>query len=262
MKELYSAASFAVRQVVFLTPFCVVFQLVCLKIARRRFYWSLVREDALFEDLTFYAYLFSSPLAVVVAVVLASRRQWTLAALYGVLALGLLFVAGEEISWGQRVWELETPELLTRNRQNELNLHNLASRRVLHGAYILVAGIGAFGRLLLPRPLRRRLGANVDLLLPRWYLTSYFFPAAALYVYFDYLSPILLRWLGESYYWTRTWYKRFMIARDQEPAEALLAAGFALFVCDVLLRLWLARNRRSVGAEDPGSRGEALRRSP
>ncbi len=44
------------------------------------------------------------------------------------LALGALFVfgAGEEISWGQRLLGLETPEgLAAANRQHEINFHNL-----------------------------------------------------------------------------------------------------------------------------------------
>jgi hypothetical protein len=37
-----------------------------------------------------------------------------------------LFGAGEEISWGQRVFSIETPQaLMERNAQQELNLHNL-----------------------------------------------------------------------------------------------------------------------------------------
>src|SRR5688500_16187413 len=37
-----------------------------------------------------------------------------------------LFGAGEEISWGQRVFDIETPSsLMERNAQKELNLHNL-----------------------------------------------------------------------------------------------------------------------------------------
>ena len=42
--------------------------------------------------------------------------------------LGLFFVilVGEEISWGQRILGIETPEKIAeRNMQNELNLHNL-----------------------------------------------------------------------------------------------------------------------------------------
>jgi hypothetical protein len=37
-----------------------------------------------------------------------------------------LFGAGEEISWGQRLFDIETPQsLMVRNAQQELNLHNL-----------------------------------------------------------------------------------------------------------------------------------------
>src|SRR5690606_26277451 len=42
------------------------------------------------------------------------------------VALLALFGAGEEISWGQRIFDIETPAALkARNAQEELNLHNL-----------------------------------------------------------------------------------------------------------------------------------------
>lgn len=41
-------------------------------------------------------------------------------------AVGLVFLAGEEISWGQRILGIETPEALKQsNVQGEINLHNL-----------------------------------------------------------------------------------------------------------------------------------------
>ncbi len=49
------------------------------------------------------------------------------------LLLGLLFLfgAGEEISWGQRIFNFQTPdELKEINRQNEFNIHNL---KIFHG---------------------------------------------------------------------------------------------------------------------------------
>jgi hypothetical protein len=43
------------------------------------------------------------------------------------LALLFFFGAGEEISWGQRIFGLKTPEPLAQvNKQDELNLHNLS----------------------------------------------------------------------------------------------------------------------------------------
>jgi len=43
------------------------------------------------------------------------------------LLLGLLFFfgAGEEISWGQRIFHFHTPDILRHNIQQEFNLHNL-----------------------------------------------------------------------------------------------------------------------------------------
>ena len=45
---------------------------------------------------------------------------------YLVLALLFLFGAGEEISWGQRIFHIETPEAISAiNVQHEITLHNL-----------------------------------------------------------------------------------------------------------------------------------------
>lgn len=50
----------------------------------------------------------------------------------GVLAISFLAAAGEEISWGQRIFEFESPEFFARfNHQGETNLHNMV--RVLSG---------------------------------------------------------------------------------------------------------------------------------
>lgn len=46
---------------------------------------------------------------------------------YIVLALIFIFGAGEEISWGQRIFNIETPEVLQKeNVQDEINIHNMA----------------------------------------------------------------------------------------------------------------------------------------
>ena len=50
---------------------------------------------------------------------------------FALLALLFFFAFGEEISWGQRIFNFETPESLEEfNRQGEFNIHNLA---VFHG---------------------------------------------------------------------------------------------------------------------------------
>jgi len=53
-------------------------------------------------------------------------RGMVFVALTGIYALLFFLAAGEEISWGQRIFGLETPEALAqRNDQHELTFHNL-----------------------------------------------------------------------------------------------------------------------------------------
>lgn len=113
---------------------------------------SLSREDGPIEFASFAGFVVASGLAFGAARRLRGDRRAALAA----MALGVvLFVAaGEEISWGQRLLGLETPELLVDgNQQDELNLHNLdALQDKAVVAQLAIALAGA----LLPRLVRRR----------------------------------------------------------------------------------------------------------
>ena len=100
-----------------------------------------VVEDGLIEWLTV--------LALVATMVVCFRRFWLLHRQAKPLLLGMtllfglafLFGAGEEISWGQRLFNIESPEFfLEHNAQEEINLHNT----VIYGTKInkLVFGKG------------------------------------------------------------------------------------------------------------------------
>jgi hypothetical protein len=86
-----------------------------------------IREDGLVEWLTFVELLIMSFYSFTVSLSFqdssetkAARRVW--------FFMGLLFLFGamEEISWGQRILGVESPEWFIRhNRQRETNIHNL-----------------------------------------------------------------------------------------------------------------------------------------
>lgn len=87
---------------------------------------TFVVEDGFVEWLTV--------VALVASAVLMLGRAWQLRRVRTPLFLFVtvmaaavfLFGAGEEISWGQRIFSVETPEWLAeRNKQSEMNLHNL-----------------------------------------------------------------------------------------------------------------------------------------
>ena len=100
---------------------------------------KLCAEDGVIENLTALLYFAASALFVFGAVVLRGRNVW----LWG-LALMCFLVAGEEISWGQRIIGVQTPEALReRNVQGEMNLHNIEG---VHGsvrklALLVILGI-------------------------------------------------------------------------------------------------------------------------
>ncbi len=109
----------------------------------------MTREDGFLEWLTVIA-LFSSALV-------CWQRCWAFrqyangifAACSAVYGAVFFFGMGEEISWGQRLLGIETPEFLAKaNAQKEMNLHNLViggiSVNKLVFGKILAVGIAVF----------------------------------------------------------------------------------------------------------------------
>lgn len=88
----------------------------------------LVSEDGGFEVLGAISLLVGSAFTLLAALRLRSRGGAPLLKLvaYAGVALLLFVAAGEEISWGQRLLGIETPESVRQvNAQGELTLHNL-----------------------------------------------------------------------------------------------------------------------------------------
>jgi hypothetical protein len=85
-----------------------------------------VQEDGIAEWLTVLGLLLGSFVCFGrFAKLLRKKSSWFLFVTVG-LGLFLFFAAGEEISWGQRIFGIETPEYFkANNAQQETNLHNL-----------------------------------------------------------------------------------------------------------------------------------------
>ena len=57
---------------------------------------------------------------------------------FALIAAAALFIAGEEISWGQRLFDLSVPEQLRQiNQQDELTIHNIEAIRALRPHVVL-----------------------------------------------------------------------------------------------------------------------------
>jgi len=85
-----------------------------------------VKEDGIVEWLTVLGLLLGSFVCFSrFAKLFRKKSIWFLFVTFG-LGLFLFFAAGEEISWGQRIFGIATPEYFKENNaQQETNLHNL-----------------------------------------------------------------------------------------------------------------------------------------
>lgn len=85
-----------------------------------------VVEDGLVEWLTVCWLLLSSALCITRIFKLKSKRSKLFLFMLAFFAAGFFFGAGEEISWGQRLFDVQSSEFFqAHNSQGETNLHNL-----------------------------------------------------------------------------------------------------------------------------------------
>ncbi len=100
---------------------------------------ALTREDYWVENLTVVWFLLSGFLLFVTAWM---ERSFFRRCVYILGGMAMVFAAGEEISWGQRIFGFATPDfLMPLNEQKEFNVHNIASKTsniiYLNGTLIL-----------------------------------------------------------------------------------------------------------------------------
>ena len=189
-------------------------------------YIWLLDEDSLIEWFQFFSLLAAGIFLPLIAFRLYKTAHKAMAVLYGVIAAGVLFLAGEEISWGQRIFGWQTPEAMeTINRQGETTLHNISGVQELVPAAMLLASLyGACAPLIL-NAVRARWKhlESAHLLVPPLCLVPAFALAAA------YRLFRLLVWPSPDY----------GISEYGEVLEFSLYLGLALFCWFNLRRLLL-----------------------
>lgn len=88
----------------------------------------LFHEDTYFEYIGFFSFFITSIVFFLAFYRIRKKTSVNFILKTAILGLALLFFfgAGEEISWGQRIFNIQTPEALSEvNEQNEITVHNL-----------------------------------------------------------------------------------------------------------------------------------------
>lgn len=178
-------------------------------------YKWFTREDGFAEDLQVLFFVLAWFLTFPVIGRLWKAGAKLFAAMYMVLCLGLFFIIGEEVSWGQRIFGWETSaEMKAINKQEETNIHNIEGvGDKIKWVHVV---IGAYGTILPLVFLRAQLTARpldaVMLLVPHFTLLPYFFTT--------------LVWRLQANLWKPPKSLYFVITEYSEVMELVLAMAF------------------------------------
>ena len=206
---------------VLLLPMVILSILFWVKFSDHRTYRYLVNEDGLIEYATFLAYSLACLIAVYGYFSIRKQNLRMVGKYLLFLSAACLFVAGEEISWGQRIFGFNNPEFFSQNSvQKETNIHNL--RNIAEHVNLVFIGLGlvmtlgCIFHLLLSNTTQNTKLVALHPFLPHWSLFFYFLPTLAFFIYIEFLFP--------SIYW---WDIKF---KEQEPVEFILSLGMLFYV--------------------------------
>lgn len=117
------------------------------------FGFQLVQEGHPVEVLTSVCALWGGIIGVALAASAYRHQESALTILfYMVFALGLIFLGGEEMAWGQDILDYSTPDFIGRvNTQHEMTLHNIEGWQGRNHLLRLSFGLGGLAGILLGR---------------------------------------------------------------------------------------------------------------
>lgn len=212
----------------FVLPLILIPILIYLKSFRAAFYDYLISEDSITEYLQAIAYFLSGGIFVVVGIKGSSIGSHLQKVFFLIAGFGILLIAFEEISWGQRLFGIKTPEWFQKNNiQKEISFHNLEPiQKTIHIAYALTGFVFSFGWIPLRYDrsfikLTPDIMSIIRMLKPYRYLMTYFLP---IFLFYTYLS---LTGSPGNYF----------TFNDQEIAELLLSLGFLMYSLEILKSL-------------------------
>jgi hypothetical protein len=214
------------KRAIFVMPVLFIGALLFVKYGVPARYPRLIKEDGVLEYTQALCYGAAGLVAFATSTRFLSAGRRVLAILYLVFAAGLLFVAMEEVSWGQRLAGVETPELLKQwNVQEEISVHNLKPlQEFLHAGYIMVGFVAGLTWAFVPGAAWAWREGLPRYVLPGSLTMLYFLPVAAFYLSLE-LFP------GGGAF----------PSQDQEIFETPFAAGFLVFSVSVYLSARLPR---------------------
>jgi len=184
------------------------------------FYRDLASEDNLIENLTVYAYFLAFGFSLFILKYI--KKNIGVFSIFLILSIIFLIVGLEEISYGQRILELNNL-MFSRNVQGEINIHNLdLVQPYRHFYYITASFLGSFSWLIFPKiKFFSKNELFIKYALPPKFLFSYFSSVLIIVSVMKYVPAEFIN--GNVTF-------GFFINYDSEFFELILVLGLLLYV--------------------------------
>jgi hypothetical protein len=217
------------KKLIFLIPIIIsliIFLIRVFIIDWHQTYSIIIREDGPIEYSTLIVYLIAFIVSITILKFFKKDKKFFV--LYLVFSIGFFLIAMEEISWGQRIFDFNTPNWFPENRQNETNLHNLESLlQFRHASMMSVSIFGTFSWLAIPK-IQKKFSVFskttykkiLRVVIPSKFLMGYFFPVFIVFFIYDISSSTIFNFE----------YRSNFILYETEPFELLLGIGILLFL--------------------------------
>lgn len=204
-------------QAIFYLPIILLSLFMTFRLWPFDFFLALVREDGLIEWLQFIVLVVSAIISLLIFN-LFHKTKLKIAYFFLFIAVIFLFLAGDEISWGQRIFHIQGYSyIIQNNTQSEITFHNQSSLAPFTWyGYILVSFLGGaawFILILLPKKLANLLSVFT----PMWYCFLFF------------LLPLV-------YYLIAPPFKNHTIGEWSEIFELILYMGFFFWLLSSFLK--------------------------
>ena len=196
---------------------------------------TLCEEDGIIENMQAIFFFLGSLLSLFLAWMLKKDGLKYWAIFYGLLGVLLFLATGEEISWGQRIFRVATPNWYAGvNAQHETNLHNLKgvmgviSWSIDHTLFnlILLAFFGWFYANRISENLQPQLWLPHPVLLPYWACFYARRGFEKIYASDQILVP------GDAF------------SKLQEPVELIMASSIVVFLVIIFKRYSALKKER------------------
>jgi len=223
-----------IKLMIFFVPIVIIVIIFSIKTFLGPFYppyLAFISEDQPVEYTTFIVYIITFIISILVANSLRKLKKRWAAISFFIIAFVFIFIAIEEISWGQRILGFETWGIFSESTQGEVNIHDLRFFEYFEDpSFIVVGFLGGLLWIIFLKSSNNNYYTFKTFFVPRWYLMTYFIPVAIFYLILNLAPPEVTSFEGLV-----KW--NFLYPRDQEPFELILALGFLGFVLGNYIKL-------------------------